>query len=326
MFLRYDGQVLRFLCVEVEQEHPPYFPALEHKLQLEGQDIGSISNGHGFIAASNAKRFAFSYYLASAQMDLITQRRKGERDAGMDEPKTVLKKTQMPKNWRDVQARGRAPIYYDLSDFQLGSVLDIYGRSVYVLKRVYGSALTGSVWSCGVYRYFLLVNCDSFTRRSYQQMGLPQKEVPLIEVEEEKIVQPIPEAGDGFLPIGSPEDTLATVYGMPKPSKNVQKIYRNQGRFIRCRAILLAANPIDSSRQFFLTFYLEDDTLQVYEEARRNSGIWGGTFLKRGRYFNELPGDADEPRYMVPTDIYLGELCLFMCFSLSVVVANGRFD
>lgn len=35
MFLKYDGQVLRFLAVEVPSRSPPYFPVLEAKLEEE---------------------------------------------------------------------------------------------------------------------------------------------------------------------------------------------------------------------------------------------------------------------------------------------------
>lgn len=76
---------------------------------------------------------------------------------------------------------GKKSIFYELSDFLCGNVIDIYGR------------------------YFLLVNADSFTIRSYATMGIQQVPVPMIVEEEEKVVQPIPVAGDGFLPIGSAE-------------------------------------------------------------------------------------------------------------------------
>ncbi len=45
------------------------------------------------------------------------------------------------------------------------------------------------------------------------------------------------------------------------------------------------------SRLFHLTFYLEDDTLAIYEENIRNSGVVGGYYLKRGAYLNELPSE-----------------------------------
>lgn len=42
------------------------------------------------------------------------------------------------------------------------------------------------------------------------------------------------------------------------------------------RAKLDAANSIDADRVFAVTFYLADDTVAVFEERQRNSGILGG--------------------------------------------------
>jgi hypothetical protein len=98
---------------------------------------------------------------------------------------------------------------------------------------------------------------------------------------------------------------------MPKAGKDVEKIQRNQNRLLRCKTVMLSPNPIDSTREFMITFFLEDDTIAVFEEAKRNSGIWGGNFLKRGRYTNALPNESSVPRYFRPTDIYLGNVISF---------------
>lgn len=92
----------------------------------------------------------------------------------------------------------------------------------------------------------------------------------------ESISHPIPALGDGFLPIGSPEDTLATVYGMPKAIRSSKTVLRHQNRLLRARVRQLTRNKIDSSRSFQLSFFLEDNTLQIFEEVTRNSGIVGG--------------------------------------------------
>lgn len=98
---------------------------------------------------------------------------------------------------------------------------------------------------------------------------------------------------------------MGTVYGMPKPQKDFNKLMRNQGRQVRCRAQLITDSPIDSTREFMITYFLEDDTIQIYEDSKRNSGITGGNFLKRGKYTNTSPLDG-VPRPFVPTDIFLG--------------------
>jgi hypothetical protein len=137
----------------------------------------------------------------------------------------------------------------------------------------------------------------------YEDMGVEQQSVPLIEEEEVNIVHAIPKQGDGFLAIGSHEDTLGTVYGQPKPRRDEKKIMRNQGRLMRCKAKLVNSNPIDASRVFFITLNMEDDSIEVMEETIRNSGIWSGTYLKKGRYTNQ---QCEPPRLFVPQDIYLG--------------------
>jgi hypothetical protein len=291
-FLQYDGKVLRFLCVEVSDWFPPYFPALEESLARKGGNTFAMSL-HGFVASAAAKKFCIAYYLSSNEVELVVQKNKGERDTmSADEPRLILKKTQLPRNWREVQD-GEKASFYEPSDLQCGRVVDVFGR------------------------LFLLLKCDSFTQDYYQRQGVEQVEVPIVAEDVPKIVQPIPELGDGTLPIGSQADTLATVYGMPKVTKDMAKVQRNQNRFIRCKAALLSNDPIDQAREFLITFYLEDDSIQVYEEKKRNSGIWSGTFLRRGKYINEYPNDSShnddsqensEPRPFRPTDIYLGNI------------------
>lgn len=51
-------------------------------------------------------------------------------------------------------------------------------------------------------------------------------------------MHPIPVLGDGFLAIGRPDDTLGTVFGMPKPRTDEKKRMRNQGRY--CELLLFS--------------------------------------------------------------------------------------
>lgn len=282
-FLENAGKVLRFLCVEVKTTRPPFFPDLVLESSNNGATFFEADLKNSLAAPANVKRFALCYYLTSNSIELVVQKKLGEKKGNQGEQSLLLKKSKLPKNWRDVQ-KGKPAEFYEMSDFVLGSVVDVFGR------------------------YFLLVTCDKQTRKMYSDMGIEQEDVPLIDVPEERIVQPIPQLGDGFLPIGSAEDTLATVYGMPKAGKDIAKMQRNQGKLIRCKAVLLTNNPVDNSREFLISFFLEDDTIQVYEDVKRNSGIWGGNFLKRGKYVNDLPPEGGEPRHFIPTDIFLGKL------------------
>lgn len=261
-FLKFEGQRLKYLCVEVRSRNPPYFPALDalfndrkdnHAVNRHDQQRQQV---HGFVASDNVKKYALTYFLETNYIDLCLN----QKDAGaQDEPRLLLKKGPLPLNWRDPK-RGN----YEAADLRCGEVIDVYGR------------------------LFLLVDCDDNTKRYCRnEFGITHEPVLLMREEEHPVIQPIPILGDGFLPIGSNEDTLATVYGMPRVTKDTMKISRNQGRVLRAKAVLVSGGPIDLSRSFLVTFFLEDDTLQIYEENRRNSGINGGNFLKRGRYKND---------------------------------------
>ena len=88
------------------------------------------------------------------------------------------------------------------------------------------------------------------------------------------------------------------------------KLAKFQGQTLRASTRLISENISDRAHEriFTITFYLEDDTLQIFEEVKANTGADGGIFLKRGKYYNELPDDCDTPRYFVATDFYLGNV------------------
>ena len=287
MFFKNDGKVLRFQCVEVNSTSPPYFPELNQKFGYDSNDI---------IASGNVKRFALSYYLSSSTIDLLVQGVKGKKLSSLNDPKVILKKTKVPINWREVQ-NGLPGHYYQLEDFQCGNVVEIFGK------------------------FFLLLFCDSFTKKYYRDLGIDQSDILIITEEPEPIIHPIPKQGDGFLPIGGAEDSLATVYGMPKFRRDEKKAVQNQGKQITTRAVLCSDNPIDSSRSFILIFFLEDDTLQVIEELQKNNGIWGGNFLKRGSYMNDLP---TIPRKFIPQDIYFGNVVAINGYLFRIIELDVR--
>jgi hypothetical protein len=319
-FLKFGGKKLKYLCVEVGSLSPPFFPASDALFAERGEN-GEISREnvrrqqiHGFVASDNVKKYALTYMLESNYVDLC----QNNRASGQDETRLLLKKGPLPLNWRDPN-RG----YYEASDLRCGEVIDVYGR------------------------YFLIVDCDEKTKRySREEFCFEQEPVCLVPDEEHPVVQPIPIKGDGFLPIGSNEDTLATVYGMPRVQKDAVKASRNQGRVLNTKAVFVSGGPVDMSRSFLVTFYLEDDTLQIYEESRRNSGIGGGSFLKRGRYVNDVATQQHrqqvqqqlalnpsrtgeltteqqialmEPIYFTPQDIYLGNILAVNNFLFQIV-------
>lgn len=61
-------------------------------------------------------------------------------------------------------------------------------------------------------------------------------------------------------------------------------------------------------RVFILSYFLSDDTIQIYEVAERNSGFLGGIFLKRRRIFlpNQDKYTSERPEYYKPHNLYIG--------------------
>ena len=247
------------------------------------------------LTLGTAKRYSISYSLSEKTLDIKPIK---EKRSSYDDVKSLLKKSKLAKNWREVN-KGKHPIYYQPGDFICGNIIECYGRQL------------------------LLTDCDEFTRKLYKDRGIHQKQIVLLAPEIKSVEHPIPQLGDGFLAIGGDEDTLGTVYGMPKPSRDLEKLHRNQGRFMRCKAHLISTNDIDKGREFMVTFYLEDDSLQIYEEVVRNSGLSGGNFLKRGKYLNSLPVNSDEPRYFKIQDFYLGNVFAINGHEMRIVMMDN---
>jgi hypothetical protein len=246
-------------------------------IETNGDEMGMTGSSHN---GGKNLTFALHYYLAENSVEVRNMK---TRKLCLDDVNILLRKGKLPKNWRDVP-RGATPEYYLPEDLLCGGTVDCYGRRL------------------------MLLDCDEPTRDAYRAMGIEQQPIDLIRPEEMQTIHTIPRLGDGFLTIGGDEATLTTVYGQPKTIKNWKKVYRNQACLIRCRSDMVSEDKINTSRNFTITFYLEDDTLSVFEDVMRNSGMTGGSFLKRGNYLNSLPEDCDMPRPFQATDIYLGNV------------------
>lgn len=80
--------------------------------------------------------------------------------------------------------------------------------------------------------------------------------------------------------IGSEEDSLGYIYRLvPKPPKKDFFKWVDQQICLRFTAVPAKPKPEDANRKFILTFYLNDDSIQIYEPPTRNSGFSEGKFL-----------------------------------------------
>jgi len=77
----------------------------------------------------------------------------------------------------------------------------------------------------------------------------------------------------------------------------------NEGVNIRFLAKFVSPKKEDRDRRFIVTFYLNNDTLGVFEKFERNSGFVGGKFLERSRVKN-----TDSNEYFKASDFFVGAI------------------
>lgn len=85
---------------------------------------------------------------------------------------------------------------------------------------------------------------------------------------------------------------------IPKPPKKDFFKWVDQQIALRFNAVFASPKPEDSLRQFIITYFLNDDSLQIYEPPVKNSGFWNGKFLERGSYKTES-GDVIKPENII---------------------------
>lgn len=297
-FLYNDARPLRFDCIELNDRDDS--GALDTKLYHAWKHQCEKSKTMKSLEISNSIRKAcLTYYIPDYCVEVTLGYWPNQVVKDREDP-LILKRSKLQRNWRDATKGKKRPEFFEPRDFTVGKITDLYGR------------------------YYLLCACsDQYTQSYYSSMGVNQIEIP-VEIETvPPIIQSIPKSGDGFLAIGKPEDTLATVYGQSQKKQVDPNRERNIGRTMKSRAKLVSSKPEDQMRLFSITFYLEDNTLSIYEEVVRNSGCVGGTFLSRGRYTNYLPFDGNDARYFMPKDMFMGNVLSINKVEMQIIEMDG---
>lgn len=232
--------------------------------------------------------FKLFYYLED---DTVAIKELKENRDGRDHFPMLLKKTKLPKNWK------RKPvdypeIYMELSD---NEVTEYYQPKDF--------RVGGTIFAFG--RKFLLLDCDLFTRKYYDDvLKQPQTDKLKIKFPEKPVPRRlIPD----YIGIGTPEDSMASCHNLvPKPpKKDVINYLLNANKNLRYGCILDNAHPEDQIRKFILKYSLSDGLISISEPPIRNSGITGGKFLGAQKVVR--PGcDPNSPHYYNPKDFYIG--------------------
>ena len=108
--------------------------------------------------------------------------------------------------------------------------------------------------------------------------------------------------------IGSEEDTMGSVKSLrPKaPRKDENKVFKQDMHVLRFKCKLVSTEPDDETREFLLSFFCGDDTIQVYEICDKNSGRLGGKFLERKAHKNPVTAkNYEEKDFLIGNTIHL---------------------
>ncbi|KAJ0411721.1 hypothetical protein ATCC90586_002105 [Pythium insidiosum] len=225
------------------------------------------------------RRYVLHMYLSDDTLEVVEP--KPERD-GRGHFAVLLSRRKMPKAGGASTAAAR---WLEPRDLRCGDVVELAARR------------------------FLLEDCDAFTRDYYLEThGVTQERfdgpAPPTERTRGKrqprkwqLFRPhdLAPVTSGVLGGGSNNnngDRTADHGGGHTPQAFLARESLD-GKQLRFRARFQGLPPGDAnaSREFVLTFFLEDDTLAVFEPRVKNSGVTGGRFLDRGR-FRKPPSDS----------------------------------
>ena len=157
-------------------------------------------------------------------------------------------------------------------------------------------------------RDFLLHDCDGFTKRWYiSNLGFTEEELQQVEIKEPNtpLAKPALAPFNGY---GTIEDSLQNCLSLiPKPPRrDMHKLMNKDKIILRFKIKMIETDKhkhsaIDMTRRFVLSYFMMDDTLMVFEEPVRNSGVTGGRFLDRQKIYK--PQSEEIFTYL---DLYVG--------------------
>jgi len=76
---------------------------------------------------------------------------------------------------------------------------------------------------------------------------------------------------------------------------------------LRFNAKLVSTEPDDENREFIISFYCGDDTIQIYEVCDKNSGRIGGKFMEKKNHKNPVSQtNYSEKDFCIGRTIFLG--------------------
>jgi hypothetical protein len=116
----------------------------------------------------------------------------------------------------------------------------------------------------------------------------------------QKVIHPVPP----HIGYGSEEDSLLSVYYLTPISKirDMIKMFKQDKHIMRFYSKLISPVSSDPERNFIISVFCRDDSIQVYETATKNSGRTACKFMERQKCRNPYTN-----QYYIPKDFIKGK-------------------
>jgi len=240
--------------------------------------------------------YILHYFLADDTVEVMEVK---QANSGRDAFPALYKRAKLPKRYTDI-APDMSNIgsnlvkasteFYTERDIRVGHYVNVYGRELSVL------------------------GADEFTKNFYvTNYGMNPADLQGVSFDVPAEAPPTiyPPPYNGF---GTEEDSLNSfLYLMPKvPKSDFKKLMENDGLVLRFLGQFTSPAPEDKLRRFIISYYMNNDTISIFEKFVRNSGFIGGKFLERGRIKNPATGE-----YYTTKDLFIGQ---------NIILNNFQFD
>lgn len=122
----------------------------------------------------------------------------------------------------------------------------------------------------------------------------------------QKVIHPIP-PHNGY---GSEEDSLLSVYYLTPLARirDMIKMFKQDKHILRFTCKMISPIRSDTERNFILSVFCRDDTIQIYEVANKNSGRQSCKFMERNKCRNPYTGKYyTQKDFIKGRDIYINK-------------------
>lgn len=231
------------------------------------------------------KPYIMNFYLADNTVEI---REIKVNNSGKDPFPYLLRKSKLNKKPKFSYCPGllrkeKECDYYIPKDLVLGSFINIYNRNC------------------------LIYDCDEFTKAWYSlNLGIEMEPIRMKKNPPQQVIHPIPP----HIGYGTEEDSLLSVYFLQPMSKirDMIKMFKQDKHIMRFYSKLISPIHSDAERNFIISVFCRDDTIQVYEEATKNSGRQACKFMERQKCKNIYTNQYYTPKdFTKGKDIYLNK-------------------